>query len=670
MHFSFKFGTSEFLARLPAALFGLFLLILIFYTGKIIYDAKTGVIATFLAAISGLLIAHAQEARMYPHFAFFSLLSLVFLFKILYERDKTVYWIIFILAATANLYTHTFATIVIAIEVLFAVSLLLIRIIINKDRSDNIYKLLKLLLCLLIIAILSSPEFLKKHNLIKQHIGGKKLSRGVKIEMSFFKKIFGQFTIPGYPVIIVIYIVTFLFGCIASLFRRPGRFFLVLLWIFLPIAILIIFKAKHFFNVRYIIFILPVYLICTAYGIKTLLSLISRSIKKLIPFLKRIDFILIFFLVLIIILIRINYPLYEKFYTAEKDNWKAAVKYVKEHANNDDLILADHGAWICFGYYMKINNMKNPLINNPTEISKTKPDNFWFVTVNTGPEIFPDDYKVTDMKRYRSYMVTSYYLQRFDWFQLKEFKLSSPIITSNELMNVTITFHNPDKNIPQIAVYWLSVEISQNNTRNKISDVSNIVILNPGETITKNVLIKTPSKAGEYTMVLTYSAPPHTFFPGSHRFYYQIGLLQKDFGSPSLFVINADRKYPPQGYLMYGPYTTFPDGNYKAFFLADAFSIGSKNDNCSMIDIISGGGKKVFGKKYLSANMFNKGDQYTIFQLDFFLEKETELEFRMMRLLKVDTKCAGIVLIQQNPDWGTDPKRRKTEKIVYFDVQE
>lgn len=671
MHFSFKFGTSDFFARLPSALFGVFLIPLVFYAGREFFDFKTGVIAAFFAAISGLLVAHAQEARMYTQLAFFSLLSLIFIFKILYnEKDKKIDWIIFILASIANLYTHTFATLVLGTEIIFTCVILSVRIVFNQDRKRSTHKLLVFLSCIITIALISSPEFLKEHNLIKQHMGGGKLSRGVKFDYSFLTKIFSQFTIPEYPAAMLIYTISFLCGLIFSIFRRPGRFIIFILWTFLPIGILLIFKAKHFFNVRYIIFILPVYLICAAYGIKTFFSIIDKCIKKIVPIFKRIDFILILLIALAFVLIQINYPIYKKFYTGEKDNWKAAAQYLKNNADEKDLILADHGAFVCLGYYLKINKMNNLLIYDPELINKSKPGHFWFTTVNTGPEIFPDCYRITDRKRYGSLMVNTYHLQRFDKFRLEKIGILSETVSPKEQFSVIVSFYNPDTLFHQFAVVWLSIEDTEKNI-DPLYSVTDIILLNPLETVAKDYLLKAPSNTGKYRIIFTYSAPQYTFFPGYHRFFYQIGKIKKDKLSPSFFIIKAEKKKQPQGYLMYGPYDVFPAGNYKASFLLAATHPENEKSPYAVIDIVSEGGKIIFGKLEITDEMIKKSDIYNIFELEFNLKKETELEFRMLRLSNVDLKCGGVILQQNNPKWDSDPERNKKEiEVIDFVVED
>lgn len=58
-------GGSEWLLRLPSALAGIGAIALLYALGKEVFDARTGLLAAFILAVSPLHLWHAQEARMY-----------------------------------------------------------------------------------------------------------------------------------------------------------------------------------------------------------------------------------------------------------------------------------------------------------------------------------------------------------------------------------------------------------------------------------------------------------------------------------------------------------------------------------------------------------------------------------------------------------------------------
>ena len=69
-----RFGSSDFVVRLPAAIWGTFSVILLYELGKKVYDSKlVGVAAGILMAISPMNIYYSQEARFYSLFTLISI---------------------------------------------------------------------------------------------------------------------------------------------------------------------------------------------------------------------------------------------------------------------------------------------------------------------------------------------------------------------------------------------------------------------------------------------------------------------------------------------------------------------------------------------------------------------------------------------------------------------
>ena len=92
-------------------------------------------------------------------------------------------------------------------------------------------------------------------------------------------------------------------------------------------------------------------------------------------------------------------------------------------------------------------------------------------------------------------------------------------------------------------------------------------------------------------------------------------------------------------------------------------------EKIALIDIVSEGGKYIFGKKELTGSMFKRSSEFSSFDMDFSLIKTTNLEFRLLRLANIDMKCAGMVLIQTNPDWALNDKRNKQKKTFTINVK-
>ncbi|ETW96580.1 MAG: hypothetical protein ETSY1_26030 [Candidatus Entotheonella factor] len=63
--FTHLFGNSEFVVRLPSAIFGIMSIFMTYCLGKSLFNARTGFIAAGLVALSYFQIRYSQEARNY-----------------------------------------------------------------------------------------------------------------------------------------------------------------------------------------------------------------------------------------------------------------------------------------------------------------------------------------------------------------------------------------------------------------------------------------------------------------------------------------------------------------------------------------------------------------------------------------------------------------------------
>ncbi len=106
------FGSSEIALRIPSVIFGVATIYFIYLIAKKFFDRKVAVIASALAASSGLLIYYSQEARMYSLAAF--LVSI--LFYLFLERK----WIPFSICLAILGMTDYTALLVVPVFIIFA----------------------------------------------------------------------------------------------------------------------------------------------------------------------------------------------------------------------------------------------------------------------------------------------------------------------------------------------------------------------------------------------------------------------------------------------------------------------------------------------------------------------------------------------------------------------
>jgi hypothetical protein len=107
------FGDSELGLRALSLAAGTALVPMLFVAGRALYDRRTGLIAATLGALAPILIWYSHEARMY---ALLALLGLVAIWAQHRATDSGLhrYWLLYVAAAAAVVWTHYFGVLLIA----------------------------------------------------------------------------------------------------------------------------------------------------------------------------------------------------------------------------------------------------------------------------------------------------------------------------------------------------------------------------------------------------------------------------------------------------------------------------------------------------------------------------------------------------------------------------
>jgi uncharacterized membrane protein len=106
-HLFLLLGESDFLLRLPSALFGIASLPVVYILARDLTSKESAVFAVFVLAISPFHVWYSQDGRMYMQLMFLSLLSSVLFIQAL-KRSGVRWWISYTLVAAAGMYTHVF----------------------------------------------------------------------------------------------------------------------------------------------------------------------------------------------------------------------------------------------------------------------------------------------------------------------------------------------------------------------------------------------------------------------------------------------------------------------------------------------------------------------------------------------------------------------------------
>lgn len=248
------FGSSEISLRIPSVIFGVATVYFIYLIAKKLFDRKVAVIASALAASSGLLIYYSQEARMYSLAA----LLVSILFYLFLERK----WLLFSICLAILGMTDYVALLVVPVFLIFG----------WKDRK----KLLLSFIPLSAVFVFWAPVFLKQ------------ITGGLGVEGSPWWKILGTLTWKNLGLIPVKFIlgrISFdngiIYGVVSAfvgiiyfiliIVRRPFKTrscIPILGWLFIPVFLgaLISLKVPILYYFRFI-FCLPALYILLARGI-------------------------------------------------------------------------------------------------------------------------------------------------------------------------------------------------------------------------------------------------------------------------------------------------------------------------------------------------------------------------------------------------------------------
>ena len=109
------FGTSELAVRLPSIVAGVALVPALLWTGRVVYDRRTGWLAAGFATIAPFLVWYSQEARMYTLFMLFATIAVGAQVRAI-RRGHRADWLLFALSATVMVWTQYFAVLPLVVQ--------------------------------------------------------------------------------------------------------------------------------------------------------------------------------------------------------------------------------------------------------------------------------------------------------------------------------------------------------------------------------------------------------------------------------------------------------------------------------------------------------------------------------------------------------------------------
>ena len=345
-------GSSDYLLRMPSALFGIAAIAALYRLGKVAFNSGTGLIAALLLAISPYHLAYSQEARGYSGVVFFSALSVSYLFQAI-DSGQRRYLVAFVLTTTLLLYTHLFSILLLGAEVcVLGGSLLaewLSKMKIGTPMRSHVRSwLVALLVLTVLLAILFAPLWLSLLSIIDKayagdYAGSLSYSTDWRLDAPSLLKLLLSFAgsrTGRWESLSACSLAFFSLGLILSAARRLKHGFALaslLLLPFLAVAVLDPLLGGFYAYSRFFVFLLPVCLVFAAYGITSVGEWVrhlgGHRLRACLPA-WGVSLVLAGGLVGSLSVSPLG-----KVYTTEYQGWREVGQYLAEHARSGDLVV-------------------------------------------------------------------------------------------------------------------------------------------------------------------------------------------------------------------------------------------------------------------------------------------------------------------------------------------
>ena len=355
------FGTSDVALQSLSAIIGIICIPLMYAVGSAMFGKKTGLLAAFLLAISGLAIGYSLEVRMYSLLLFLTLLSFLFFVRILTaERTRKTDVLCYSISNVLLGLTQLYGFFTIGTQILYFI---LFRHRYGKARAA-FWTAQAITLIPFGVAI---PLFIR----LGRYVYRGSIAGDVPVftiqQVTLQLRAFCGGSIPGVIMVLALCLMAILgFSTTKSrsnpresgppaekiqlktLLFRP-KTALLLFWLLLPmIASLFISGVwEPIFRIKYLIGGLPALYLLAARGILNTTPLFNRYVKRL-------DITYILPATVALVLLAALLPFYS---VPQREQWREASAFVQQASQPGDVIVVCPDTYrFCFDYYYKGNS--------------------------------------------------------------------------------------------------------------------------------------------------------------------------------------------------------------------------------------------------------------------------------------------------------------------------
>jgi mannosyltransferase len=348
-------GRSEEIVRLPSAVFGILAIPLLYKIGRLCFGRKAGLVSALWLGLSPLHVWYCQEARMYTMVVFFSLGSVYFFLRLLYQNEGRL-WAGFIVLTAAGYLTNYSAFLISLVQFAFIVCTFRLNYrLLRRWTVGQALALLPLLPWLVVLLTRESKSFGFGWIPCPGPLDP------LKTLWNFSLGYTGTLT-PFVSLSLLLFAFAFLHGLwnqrsgpegdpSQTLLFPYAKLFLAL-WLILPIAFvfLVSYLLVPIYIDRFLLVALPPYLILVAYGLLRIRHVIARR-----------GLILALTLAVSFSLSRIYFdPIYAK------EDWRGLAGYIQQKSQSNDVIfLVTLEGTLPFNYYYR-----GPLERVPMSVNR------------------------------------------------------------------------------------------------------------------------------------------------------------------------------------------------------------------------------------------------------------------------------------------------------------
>ena len=336
MHFMTFFSSSEFSLRLPSAIFGILSIPLIYAMGERLFGKEEGIISAFLLSISMMHLWYSQEARMYAQMLLFSLASLYFFYCATKTNSKKD-WVFFAVSSSLAFYSHYYTIFVFIPEVVYYIwaKIAVPSIKIGKISVEDWQNVRMFIVGMGAFFVSILPLFIP---FVAQSLSRTSSAPtwGIGQSLSFIPTMLIHFSTRE-PKTSYLFMLLFAIGLVAIALHQKDQFAFLGLYLAIPFTASYILAAKMPFSPRYLLFLLPAYLILVARGITAVANTLYSSNNS--PSKDTIKKRHISIAIITLLFLLMSFSLITQYYSVpQKNDWRVASDYIESLTQPEDTV--------------------------------------------------------------------------------------------------------------------------------------------------------------------------------------------------------------------------------------------------------------------------------------------------------------------------------------------